>query len=187
MNRYKVAVLIVILALLGGYTCFWEIKKPKTGQEAGNAQKIFNINPNDAREIALRMKGLSLLLKKEGDQWRLERPYRIVISNKKIEDLLSMFDYGIVKVVDKNPSDYAQYGLVSPEIAFTVKVKGDAVLKTLLIGRNNPTNISCYARVKGRPEVLLVGMLYKRELNSRSLSYFQTGKSSSSATVKDAD
>jgi len=98
LNRYKVAILIVVLALFGGYTYFWEIKESRTGQEAGNAQKIFNINPNDAGEIALRMRGLSLLLKKEGGQWKVEKPHRVDISNKRqklprksfVESLLRM-------------------------------------------------------------------------------------------------
>ena len=175
MNRYKSAVLIVILALLGGYTYFWETKKPKTGQAAGNAQKIFNINSNDAGEIALRMRGLSFLLKKEGGQWKIEKPHQVNISKKRVDDLLSIFDYGIVRVVDKGPSDYAQYGLDRPEVEIGVRIGGLSKFQTLLIGNNNPTDTCSYAGVKGRPEVLLVGTSYGREIEE-AISYLLSKK-----------
>ena len=91
--------------------------------------------------------------------------------NRRINDLLSIFDYGIVRLIDTNPPDYAQYGLDQPKIELGIKIKGNPKFRTLLIGSNNPNNTSCYARVEGQPEVLLIGISYKRELD-REPSFF---------------
>ena len=121
------------------------------------------------------MRGLSFLLKKEGGQWKFEKPHRVNISKKRVDDLLSIFDYGIVGVVDKGPSDYAQYGLDRPEVEIGVRVGGLSKFQTLLIGNNNPMDTCSYARVKGRPEVLLVGTSYGREIEE-AISYLLSKK-----------
>jgi len=171
LNPYRLAIFIIILAFLGGYAYFWGMSKPETGQETENAHdRIFNINPKDAEEIALRMKGLFFLLEEEGGRWRLEKPHRADVDSKRVEDILLIFDYGIVEVIDEDPSDYAQYGLDRPELEIGVRVGGFPAFQTLLIGKNNPTNICSYAKVKGRPEVFLVGTAYRGEVED-AISY----------------
>jgi hypothetical protein len=90
---------------------------------------------------------------------------RPIADKKIVHSLLSVFDYGILDVIHDNPENLAEFGLDNPEFQFSIKVKGDP-LKTLLIGSDNPTQNSCYAKVETLPRVLLLGILYKTDLDS---------------------
>ncbi len=175
-NRIVIVVLIPLFVLLGGYAYFYEINRGERRTKKTSRIEIFNFSTNDVQEIELRQRDQTLLFKKEKGQWSIKRPIQTFVDNNKIDDLLSVFDYGVIRVIDVDPSENGQYGLERPEIEFGIKVKGDSEFRTLLIGSNHPTNVSCYARVKGEFRVLLVGIVYKRELE-RVLSFFESRRS----------
>lgn len=165
-------ILIFILVFLGGYLYIYERDGGRRVPEAQRVERIFNFNINDIQEIMLRWKGGAIFFKKEKGQWRINEPLEAPADNEKINDLLSLFDYGIVGVIDTHTSDYSQYGLVQPEIEFGIKGKGEPAFRSLLIGSNNPNNTSCYARVKGESRVMIIGGLYKSGLQKEA-PYFR--------------
>ena len=163
-------ILVSILVFLGGYLYIYERAGVKGVPEARRVERIFNFNIDDIQEITLRWKDGAIFFKKEKGQWMIKEPWEAPADNEKINDLLSLFDYGIVGVVDA-PSDYSQYGLVQPEIEWGIKGKGETAYRSLLIGSNNPNNTSCYARVRGEPRVMIIGGAYKSGLQKEA-SYF---------------
>lgn len=169
-NRINL-ILIFILVFLGGYLYIYERGGVKRVPEARNVERIFNFNISDIQEIMLRWKGRAIFFKKEKGQWRIKEPLEAPADNEKINALLSIFDYGIVGVIDVHPSDYRQYGLAQPEIEWGIKGKGETAFRSLLIGSNNPNNASCYARVSGESRVMIIGCAYKSELQKEA-SYF---------------
>ena len=166
-------ILIVVALLLGGYVFVYEIQgSKKGGTGAEQTEKIFYFDPHDVEEMEITRENQTVLFRKEGKDWSVIRP-KIHISNvdKRVYDLLSIFDYGIVDVIERNPSDISQYGLEKPKIRFSIKIKGDSKHKKLLIGDNNPTGMSCYAMVAGKQSVLQLGIMYKLEM-TREIEYF---------------
>lgn len=164
-------ILLSILVFLGGYLCVHERPGGRGGPEAQKVEKIFNFNIDDIQEITLRWKGVAIFFKKEKGQWMIKKPWEAPADNEKISDLLSLFNYGIIGVVDA-PSDYSQYGLVQPEIEWSIKGKGETAYRSLLIGSNNPNNTSCYARVRGESRVIIIGGAYKSGLQKEA-PYFR--------------
>lgn len=171
MSRNKIAVLIVIFLLLGTYVYFYEIGKGEKKDQAPEKVKVLDIIPEDVQEIIVKKEDQHVALRMINGQWRIIEPGDADAANKRVNDLLSFFDYGIVRVIDPNPSDLEQYGLDRPKYEFWIKTKGEESFKTIIIGSDAPGNISCYAKVKGQPKVVLLGILYRQELE-RALKEF---------------
>jgi hypothetical protein len=171
MSRNKIAVLIFVFLILGTYVYFYEIGKGEKKDQAPEKVKVLDINPEDVQEIIIKKEDQHVALRMIDGQWRVIDPGDADVKNQRVNDLLSFFDYGIVRVIDPNPSDLEQYGLIRPKYEFWIKTKGEETYKTLIIGSDAPGKISCYAKVKGRSKVVLLGILYRQELE-RALKDF---------------
>ena len=105
-----------------------------------------------------------LIFKRDGDQWHLSSPKEAPVKKEKIDSMLSVFDYGFSREVNSNPSDLSEYGLDDPPIEFGIRISGEERFKTIQLGDNSPSDLNCYAKLKEQPNVYVVGILYKREL-----------------------
>jgi hypothetical protein len=175
LSRVKLIVLVVVLLLLGAYVFLWELGDIKKPQENPESEKIIYFNLEDVREIeiVLTNKRETVAFIKKDTRWRVTKPLEASADPGRVEDLLSIFDYGYVEVIDEGPSDLSPYGLDNPEVRLTIAVseKGRLASYTLLFGSNNPTNNSCYCMVKDDPRILLVGVLYKQDLEKHVSFY----------------
>ncbi len=171
MSRNKIGILILIFVLLGAYVYFYEIVPSREVEQAPEVEKVIDFKLEDVQEIVLKKRGKSILLKIVDGQWSVTNPGEADVSNKEVHDLLSFFNYGIVRLIDANPLDLKQYGLESPRYEFGIKAKGDDIFQTLLIGDDAPGSLSCYAKVKGQSRVVLLGVRYRQELK-RALKVF---------------
>lgn len=158
MNRKIIITLSILLLLSGGYI-FYEnnmssVKLDETGESP------FGPMLGDVEEIIITSGDHGAHLKEEDGRWMAVSPVDKTVDGDQIDDLISLFNLGIIAVLDTNPS---KYGLDRPEVEFSVKIKGEPDFQTLLIGLNNPTKTACYAKVKGRQRVMLIGILQKRK------------------------
>jgi len=160
---------------LGIYVYLYELQDTNRAQEAPKKEKIIGFNPDDVQEIeiVLTKKGQTLLFKKADGQWRIEKPLRTDAIPESIDNIFSIFDLGFIEVIDESPSDITQYGLDNPEVELTITVNegGNFRTHTLLFGSNNLTNSACYCKVRGQPKILLVGILYKKDLE-KDVSFY---------------
>jgi hypothetical protein len=168
MSLKKTLILVVILILVGVY--FFELRWQKAEHKV---EKVFAFNPQEVDEIRLAKGKRTVTLKRQGKEWAVLGSIegglpKFLRDEKIIHNLLSVFSYGIIDVIviGEKPTNLADYGLDLPELVFSITTKGDPSFKTLLIGNNHPTNNSCYAKVKNVPRVLLLGILYKIELEA---------------------
>jgi hypothetical protein len=175
LSWLKLIVLVVVLILLGAYVFLWELGDIEKPQENPESEKIIYFNLEDVRsiEIVLANKRGALAFEKKDTQWRVTKPLEASVERGRVEDLLSIFDYGYVEVIDEGPTDLSPYGLDNPEVILTIAVSEKERLSshTLLFGSNNPTNNSCYCMVKDDPRILLVGVLYKQDLEKHVSFY----------------
>lgn len=173
MSRNRINLILLVIFLCLGVYVYIQKEGNIRVPAARRVERIFTFNRDDIQEMMLRGKKEAIFFKKEKGQWRIKQPLDTPADNEKINDLLALFDYGIVGVMDTYPQDYSQYGLLQPEIEWSIKGAGGAAFRSLLIGSNNPNNTGCYARVKGESRVMLIGLLYKSELQKEAL-YFRS-------------
>jgi len=172
MRRTKISILILVFLLLGTYVYLYEIDKGgKEEKQVPVKVKVLDIKPEDVQEIVIKKEDQSVTLTAAGDCWRIKGSAEANVSKEKVYDLLSFFDYGIVREIAASPTDLKEYGLDSPRYEFWIKTKGDDKFEVLLIGGDAPGSISCYGKVKDRPEVVLLGVRYRQEIK-RALTNF---------------
>jgi hypothetical protein len=165
MSFRNTFILAIIFVLLAGFL----VKMKWQGIEQ-KVERIFVFNPQEVEEIRLTKDKQTIVLRKEEKEWKVSMltktgSARPIADKKIVHSLLSVFDYGILDVIHDHPTNLSDFGLDNPEFEVSIKVKGDP-LKTLLIGSDNPTQNSCYAKVETLPRVLLLGILYKTDLDS---------------------
>ena len=183
MSFKKTLIFAIVFVLLAGF--LYKLKWQERGQKV---ERIFTFNPQEVEEIRLVKGHQTITLKKEDKEWEVMSSIKAG-ADKPLDDerilrnLLAVFDYGIIDVIHENPKNLADFGLGNPEFELSIKVRGDPSFKTLLIGSDSPTQSSCYAKVETLPRVLLLGILYKTDLDSifdrlqiRSNGRSKTGK-----------
>ena len=75
-----------------------------------------------------------------------------------VDGLTSMLGYvDMVRVIDEQPKDLAEYGLTDPRIRIDFKTVGETAFGGLLIGRKTPTGENLYAKRTDQDRVLLIG------------------------------
>ncbi len=174
MNLNKFVILTVIFLLLGVYVYIFELGSAKDEENVTDrVEKALDFNAEEVVGVSLKGNGRAVLLKKIKGQWKIERPGEPDVDNTKVFDLLVIFDCGIVRVIEMNPPDIGVYGLDRPRYEFGIKIAGGESFLTLIIGDDAPGNISCYAKVKGRAKVVLLGTRYRQEFERALKEFFQ--------------
>ena len=175
MNLKRIAILTVIFLLLGVYVYIFEIGSAKDEEVVTDeVEKALDFNAEEVLEVKIEKEGRIVLLKILDGQWRIVKPVDAGVANEKVNDLLTFFDHGIVRVIEANGSDFKLYGLENPRYEFGVKTRGGNTFQTLLIGEDAPGNLSCYARVKGQKKVVLLGVRYRQEFDRAFTEFSQT-------------
>jgi hypothetical protein len=174
MNWGKTVLLILALITLSGYLYFFEIRgtaernlvEAKRKQEAWRKIQVFPYQPQDFKYIKLVQDDKTIVYQKEDGVWWMKEPLNIRGNEAATDDIV----HSIINVVETdpvadNPADMGQFGLVNPQIVISIQVEGAEDIKTLLLGNNNPTAITLYAKLGKSPRVFLVGSLIKWEVS----------------------
>ena len=171
MNKRKLPIPVIIFLILGFYVCFFETGGKNKGKSPDRIEKALGIIPEDIQEIVLKRQDLRVALENVANGWRIKEPFEADANNSIVHDMLAVFDHGIVRVIEENPSDLKLFGLASPRYELTIKGRKDKGFRTLLIGDDAPGNLSCYAMVDGSTRVILLGVRYRQEFD-RALADF---------------
>ncbi|SPD73594.1 hypothetical protein PITCH_A1900010 [uncultured Desulfobacterium sp.] len=170
MSLMRSLVLLIVFIILALYVFFFESGGKDKENSLPPVKKALDIIPEDIGEIVLRRDDLYVLLENIDSKWRIKRPFEADANNDMVHDLLSIFDCGIVRVIDEKPSNLKTFGLTSPRYLFAVKDKKGRV-RTLLVGDDAPGNLSCYSKLEGSSQVFLLGVRYRQEFD-RALAQF---------------
>ena len=119
----------------------------------------FEVLSYRVNKIELANEAGSVVLAKEDDQWRLQKPVEDKVDSAKVTDLIS--SAGSAEKQDftaDNVEDFAQYGLDVPAVSIKFRSDKEEGAKTLLIGKaveaaegEKPDKV--YARVEGGSSV----------------------------------
>lgn len=174
MNWGKTVFLILVLIVLSGYLYFFEIRgtternfvEAKRKQEAWRKIQVFPYQPQDFKYIKLVQDDKTIIYQKEDGVWWMREPLNIRGNEAATDDIV----HSIINVVETdpvadNPADMVQFGLDNPQIVISIQLEGAEDMQTLVLGNNNPTAITLYAKMEKSPRVFLVGSLIKWEVS----------------------
>lgn len=148
--------LVIVLAGLGGYIYFVEMKKPAT---AGDTKaKTFDVNAGDIEEIRIALKGGdTTTLKKTDDTWQIVEPVQAKADNSEVSNMASsLASLDVQRVVDEAAADLAPFGLSEPHLEVSFRTKGQTTFRRLLIGEKTPTGGDVYVKQPDSARVFLV-------------------------------
>jgi len=166
MKLNKVLIYLLVLAVVGAWIYFYEIKHKQKKQEAEDkAARIAGIERDQIVEIQLRSSDGSVIeLKKPADKWVMNAPVMAKADESAMSSLLiSATDAKSEKVLAEKDVKWEDYGFNKPE--FTVALKTKDKKAEIIFGERNPSKTSYYARVEGDPRLFLVADTLKNSLN----------------------
>ena len=173
MKHKGTLLLIVVLVALSSFFYIYEIKGAAKRKQAEEGRKkeewlksqIFPYQVQDFKKIRIVKDNKTILYQREEQVWLMKEPMNIKGDEKAVDDIIRSI-IGVVETdpVTDNPSDLVQFGLNRPQMEISVWLEGKEEEMTLLLGNDNPTSITLYAKMGDSPRVFLVGSLIRWEL-----------------------
>jgi hypothetical protein len=158
--------LSVVLAGLAAYIYFVESKKPEEGATAAGP-KVFSVKTDAIEEITVKSAGGDrTTLKKIGGAWQITAPLMAPADEAEVSGIvtnLAMLD--IVRTVEENATDLAQFGLAEPRVEIEFKEAGGKSTGRLLVGEKTATSGDLYARLPSDKKVFLIAGSYDATFN----------------------
>lgn len=159
--------LVVVLAGLGGYIYFVDSKRPASTPDGapGSLGKVFTVEAEKVNELRVSYQAESALMKKDNAGWKLVEPEQVDADPPEAIGLTTALNnIDIVRVVDDNPADLAQFGLANPNIIVSYKTDSGGS-GTLKLGNKNATQGEIYAQVNDEKRVILVNAFQESSFN----------------------
>lgn len=184
MNRlWSTLALGVLLAALGGYIYFVDMKKPADG--ASTKEKAFAVSSDAIDELTIASSsGDTTRLQKSGGTWQIVEPVKADADGAGPSAIAtSLSSLEIERVLDEKPTDVKEYGLEPPRMTVAFTAGGDKTPKRLLLGDKTPGGGELYARRDGDPRVFLLASFLETtfnkttfDLRDKSIIAFDRGK-----------
>jgi hypothetical protein len=158
MRWQTTAALALLLAILGGFYYFYEVRwGPAREDAAARKGRVFGADTKDVTGVHLKRGSESLRLQREGDQWQVVEPVKARGSRPAVDEVLAtVLTAKIDREIDPNPKSLADFGLDKPAVDITLTLKDGRALG-LQLGAKNPTGVWVYARERDKPAVFVLG------------------------------
>lgn len=158
MNFKSTLIAVLLLAGLGSWYYFYEVKGKDKRDKAKEDQKLVfkGFEASSVLELAVRQPGGDLALKKVNGEWRVLNPVSASADAGVLDSMLeALHSLKQEEVVDEAGKDLANFGLASP--AATVSfASGSGTARSLLFGMDSPTGQYAYAKLGDAAPVFLV-------------------------------
>jgi hypothetical protein len=155
---WKTGVAVLVLAVLGSY--IWFVERKHEPKPEGETEKItvLAVDKAKAREVSIATSGgETIRVLKQGDRWEVEAPFKAPADTSAVESLLTSLEkLQADEVVADQPTDLAQYGLVSPSRTVSAVVEGAKAPLAIEFGAKSPDGSNVYAKTPSSPKVYLV-------------------------------
>lgn len=188
--------LVVVLAGLGGYIYFVDSKRPPASADGTSSEKekVFTVDADKINELRVTYQGQTTLLKKADGGWKLVEPIAIEADPPEAIGIATgLTNIEIVRVIDENATDLAQFGLANPLI--TIEYKGEGGISgTLKLGNKNATQGEVYALKNNEKKVFQVSSFQETtfgrtafDLRDKKILKFDRDKADSLILTKGKD
>ncbi len=167
---------IIILALIGGYYYFYEVKY--RGQKAKKkelSETIFPVKSINVTKIVYQKGKMKITVVKKGNDWFLASPVQARADKKAMKSFLNTFPElkEFRKIADVK-WDTPEFGLTKNPTRITLyDKKGHAY--TAIFGNKNPTN-SYYYTLRGKSKVVRLAWIYPANLLNKTVYDFRFKK-----------
>lgn len=157
MSRRLLTLVIVLVVLAGLVGTYLVVSRPRPEKAAAAPPQLIKVDKDKLVKMVLsdRAEG-RLALEKKGKTWTVDSPQEYALDESTIDDLaLTLTALSAERVIDENPTDFAQYGLAPPR-AQGQATYSDGTTKTVLLGNKTPMGNTYYLQVTGDPKVYTV-------------------------------
>lgn len=167
MTARGTALLVGVLVVLVTYIWLAEVQPRRhtaRRAETTEAAPLLTVPAGAIARVALEEGGTRLTAVRHEHTWVDEsgRNWRGDAVTGLVETLGSLRP---VMVVESDPAEPADYGLGPDAPRLEVSAEGGPPVLALELGQHNPSETGVYARVVGRPEVVLIGSLLRWEVD----------------------
>lgn len=152
MGRRIALALAFLLVLVGAYAALRR-REERLGASAREQARLLRFDDRAVTEIALGVRGVDWRLLPGAAGWRIVSPIADVADGREVAALLRACRQAEVRRVIEEPEALEAYGLNPPRA--TIRLGGVAA-PSLEIGDPDPTGKGLFARVAGRPGVLVL-------------------------------
>ena len=163
----QIAALALVLAVLGAFYCFYEIRwKQQEADVLANSRRLFDLEREKIEDLCIRNSKTTLVLKKESSDWVLTDPFREKGKKELVESILDML--GSEPRIDElrlEEGMLSDFGLAPPAIEISLQGESMSKQKTIQVGSKSPTGKFLYLRIDSEPRILLVRSCLKNLLN----------------------
>ena len=119
MQFRNTLIVLILLALVGGYIYFFQAGKPEE-----ETVKLFKIDPGDITRINLKYPDREIEVARSGDKWKVVKPIQADADSSAITTLThEIADCEVKRTVDEHPTDLAQFGLAKPAVTVVASTK----------------------------------------------------------------
>ncbi|HKJ68416.1 MAG TPA: DUF4340 domain-containing protein [bacterium] len=155
MKPKTTLILLLLLIAVGGFYWFWGIKGQETRERQQElANRILPMEQENINRVALVQAGdTTVVYEQSDDEWTITHPVQTSADQTRIETNLNAFlEAEQKRIIATELTDLQPYGLDRPqaEVAITYNDTGKV---TLLIGNQNPTGSSVYAKRDDGPSI----------------------------------
>jgi hypothetical protein len=151
----RLAVALVVLAAAVGALVVFSRRQDRETREERRAASLLRFDDREVRAIDVHGAGTEARFERAGRGWRMTAPVADAVEPEEVESLLRATKRSpVLRVVDR-PEALASYGL-DPPVA-SVRIEAEREVPRLDLGIEDPTRQGIFARVEGRPGVLLLG------------------------------
>jgi hypothetical protein len=151
------AVLAVLLVLVGGFYYVYEVRwAPERERAESRKGRVFSAEAADVTGVELKRPDDTVVLKRDGDAWRVTAPVAARGNRGTIDETLTtILTAKIDREIDAKPTSLADFGLEKPaaQVALTLK---DGKQVGIDLGAKSPTGVWVYAREHGKPAVFVL-------------------------------
>jgi hypothetical protein len=173
--------LIVVIVCIGG---FWYASSQSYFQDKTvvGANKLINLQEGDIQAIQLQVRDTTNLtssaellalteLSKKTTDWQMAKPAALPVNSFSVDSWNTAYAALTYEgIVEENPTNLVDYGLVEPKQYYQVTLK-DGTVKKLLIGNALPIDGHVYAKFADAPKVYDLNEQVLQALMKRPLDF----------------
>lgn len=151
----RTLIVLLILAGLGAYVYFVEVKGKQAEEKAEKqAKRLVPFAKVDMERLEIVNNGHRVAVAKTDGQWRLTYPVSAPADKSIVDAVLTALDTAETKGSVKPEGDSLRaYGLQEPKLTFTVGSSKQSV--KIVVGRKSPVSQDTYVMLDDKPEIFL--------------------------------
>ena len=159
MKPRTTLILLAILAILGGYVYFAELRQPATSdtETTPTPAPAWSYPIDQIVGLAIQGSGKQTrLTRPAGGAWQMEAPQQGAVDNDRVTAVVdSLGTLQVSRTLTDTTNSLADYGLAQPALQVTVRL-ADGSDHALEIGNATPTQTDYYVQVQGQAPIHLL-------------------------------